>query len=128
MSIVFKISRTGKDVTDSTDPNDFIFDSTYNTFKIIDEGIESTKSVSSNPTTFTVAHGQSSTPAFFAFAKFPDGYIALPNQKQRNDPPPVQRYWFAEADDTYLYFIFYKGTTTTYNVDIKWYVFETPLE
>jgi len=124
---VIKLSKEGKDALNATDPNDFIFHSDYNTFKIIKEGVLTAQSVTADPTTFSVAHNQTNVPAFYAFAKFADGYVALPNQKERADAAPVERYWLCEADSTNLYFTFYKGASANYSVSIKYYVFESPL-
>ena len=63
----------------------------------------------------------------YAFIKFPDGYVATPNEKERADATPVDRYWLVEVDDTNIYFMCYKGGSVNYNVDIKYYLFETPI-
>jgi hypothetical protein len=70
MNQVVKVAKIGKS-TDSTDPNDFIFHSGYNTFKIIKEG---TKSVTLTASTlnqyFTESHGfDTFVPLVSAFAK-----------------------------------------------------------
>lgn len=112
----------------SENPNDFIFHSRYNTFKILREGNLTSQTVNADPATFQVAHEQGRVPSVYALAKFPDGYVAQPNDKERADNTnPVERYWRVEVDDTNIYFVFFKGTTANYNVDIKYYIFETPL-
>jgi len=127
MAQIMAVSKQGKDVLTATNPNDFIFHSSYNTFKIKSEGILSSQSVTANPTTFTVAHGQSGIPGVFAFAKFPDGYVTLPGGKERADAWPVDRYFAVEVDNTNLYLMFYKGSSANYSVDIKYYIFEVPV-
>jgi hypothetical protein len=121
------IAKIGKNAETATDPNDFIFHSDYNTFKIISTGILSSQLVNANPTTFSVAHSQSAIPAVFAFAKFPDGYIVLPGEREKTAVSgATDRYWILEVDGTNVYFIFYKGVTANYSVDIKYYIFEAP--
>ena len=78
MSNVIKIARPGRDVLTETDPNELIFDSSLNTFKIIAEGSLSNQLIDTDPKTITVPHGQSIIPSVYAFAKFPDGKVALP--------------------------------------------------
>lgn len=124
---VFKVSKQGVNALSSTNPNDYIFHSDLNTFKILSAGNLSSQTVNAEPTTFTVAHGQSFTPAVYGFAKFPDGYVCQAGSKERADNTrPIERYWRLEVDATNIRFIFYKGSTANYNVDIKYYVFESP--
>jgi hypothetical protein len=126
MAYEIRVSKAGVNVLTATDPNDFIFHSAYNTFKILAEGSATSQTVNANPKTFTVAHSQSSIPAVYAFAKFPDGYVALPNESDRALTGSGDRYWLVEVDATNIYFIFYQGGSGNYNVDIKYYIFETP--
>jgi hypothetical protein len=123
-----KITKQGNDVLGTANTyNDYIFNSDLNTFKIINQGTFS-GTVSGSPTTFQLAHNQGTTPAFFSFAKFPDGYVAMPNEKERADSTSgPQRYYFSEADSTNLYFPFYKGTTANYVVSVSYFIFEAPL-
>lgn len=127
MAQIMAVSKSGKDVLSVTNPNDFIFHSSYNTFKIKAEGVLSSQSVTANPTTFSVAHGQSGVPGVYAFAKFPDGYVTVPEGKERADAWPIDRYWHVEVDSTNVYFLFYKGSSANYSVDIKYYIFEVPI-
>jgi hypothetical protein len=70
MKQVVKVAKIGKDIR-STDPNDFIFHSEYNTFKIILEGTKTVTLVASTSNqTFTEAHGfEFFIPLVSAFAK-----------------------------------------------------------
>lgn len=67
---IFAVGKIGVNALTATDPNDFIFHSSYNTFKII---VEATKQVelaaSTNNQSFTQAHGQNFIPLIHAFAK-----------------------------------------------------------
>jgi hypothetical protein len=70
MTQVVKVAKIGKSA-DSTDPNDFIFHSDYNTFKIISEGTKVVSlTASTNNQSFTQAHGlEFIIPLVSAFAK-----------------------------------------------------------
>lgn len=124
-----KVAKAGKDAYTSTNPNDFIFHSGYNTFKIITEGLLSNQTVDANPKTFTVAHNQSYTPNIYAFAKFPDGKTTTPGSWDYTLQPDVSGGYGkfdAEVDATNMYFIFTKPASN-YNVNIKYYVFEVSI-
>ena len=129
MSKIIAVAKSGKNALTSTDPNDFIFHSSFNTFKIIDEGTLLSQSVTTDPTTFTLAHNQSQIPTFYAFAKFPDGKVAMPNSFDYTVQDVVATgygVFSVEADSTNLYFMFSK-LGSNYSVDIKYYIFESPL-
>ena len=81
MNQVIKVTKIGKSM-DSTDPNDYVFHSNYNTFKIILEGTKSiTLLASTADQSFTEAHGfDSFIPLLSAFAKRDDAdRVFLPN-------------------------------------------------
>lgn len=124
MTQEIRVAKAGKNALTSTDPNDFIFHSKYNTFKIIAEGTLLSQSVDASSKTFSVAHGQSAMPTAMAFAKYPDGYIALPREYPHSGEQ--ERYFDLEMDATNLYFVFNRGGTGNYSVDIKYYIFESP--
>src|SRR3990167_5165707 len=125
MTFEIRIAKSGKNALTSTDPNDFIFHSKYNTFKILKEDTLLSQSVTGDPTTFQIAHGQSIIPAVFAFAKYPDGKVALPQENDYSNG--TQKYWLLEFDTTNIYFLFYKNGSANYSVDINYYIFETPI-
>lgn len=126
MAIAFDVSKQGKDVLNISNPNDYIMKASLNTFKILGHGTFH-GTVSSGTTTFTLAHGQGTVVAPYGYAKFPDGWAALPNQKPRDEADPVQRYWIMEVDSGTVYFTFYKGTSANYEVDVSYYIFEALL-
>jgi hypothetical protein len=128
--MVLKVAKNGISAF-SKDPNDFIFHSDLNTFKILKEGNLNNQTVDADPKTFTVAHDQSYIPGVYAFAKFDDGYIALPDQTNesfidKSSATFANKYWQVRVDATNINFIFYKGLTDNYAVSIKYYVFEIP--
>jgi hypothetical protein len=129
MTRIFAVAKSGKNALTSTDPNDFIFHSGYNTFKILAENVLTGQTIDSNPKTITVAHNQSHTPTFYAFAKFPDGKVAAPDNHDFSEQVNVSAgygQFTVEVDATNIYFIFTRFSSN-YNVDIKYYIFESPL-
>ena len=124
MTNQIRVAKAGKNALTATDPNDFIFHSAYNTFKILKEGTLLAQLVDASSKEFSVAHDQSAIPTALAFAKYPDGYIALPREYPRSGEQ--ERYFNLEMDATNLYFVFNRGGTANYSVDIKYYVFEAP--
>jgi len=129
MTVKMALTKSGSDVLSETDPNNFIFDSELNTFKILAEGTIFSQTVSGSPHTFSLEHGLGYVPGFYGFAEFPDGKIALPSSEDYTVQLNVASGYGTfnmEADDTYLYFIFTKFSSN-YNVNIKYYVFEIPV-
>lgn len=121
-----KVSKDGVNALTSSDPNDFIVDSSLNTFKIISEGTLTSQTVDSASKTFTVSHGLSYIPVIFAFCKFPDGKVYLPNSIQSSTSTSFFRSWRVSVDSSNLKFTFQK-VGSNYNVDIKYYIFEAPI-
>jgi hypothetical protein len=67
--MILAVSKLTKNVLTASDPNDFIFHSAYNTFKIILEGTKSIEIVGSDSNqTFTQAHSLDFTPLVTGFA------------------------------------------------------------
>lgn len=126
MSVTMDITKQGYDALTETNPNNFMFKAGLNTFKIVLEGKATAQTVNANPKTFVLAHNLGYTPSFYAFAKFPDGKTALPEQNPHSLSVNDGGRWFATVDGTNAYFTFYKFGSN-YNVDIKYYFFENPL-
>jgi hypothetical protein len=104
------ITRAGHEALTEAEIKEYIFHSDYNTFKILAEGSLSAQAITANPTTLSVAHGKSYTPAVMAFIKYPDGYVTLPGGVSRAD---FSRRWEVEVDGTNIYFVVYKGGGTS---------------
>lgn len=121
-----RVSKTGYDAKTETDPRNYIFYGSKNTFKIIAEGSLLSQTVNSSYVDFEISHNQSSLPAVFAFIKYPDGYVALPNSSPADYTYFSYRNWDIQITATKVRFRVYKLTSTTYNVDIKYYIFEAP--
>src|SRR3990167_5101816 len=131
MDQVVKVAKIGKS-TDSTDPNDFIFHSNYNTFKIVLEGTkEITLIASTNNQSFTQAHGQSFIPLVSAFAKR-DGVaqVFLPNGVDIETygagagfDGDIKFNWVATDIDNII-FNFDNAKVTTVGINIRYFVLE----
>lgn len=124
-----KVSRSGVDVTTATDPNDYIFHSDLNTFKVIKEG-NGTFNYTSGTVggTYSFAHNSGlGTPSSFSlFVKFPDGKTAyVPGY---GDTYSYDSNWQGNSssiDGTNIN-VFLIGTGNA-SLPYKYYVFETPL-
>lgn len=73
-AMVLKVGKAGINILQSKDPNDYIFHSDLNTFKVLKEGIASLTYTADGQ--YTINHGLSlsNEAAFDYFIKFPDGY------------------------------------------------------
>lgn len=127
MAFKFIVTKQGKEALESTNPNDFIMHSDYNAFQIIAEGVVTAQTVDADPKTFTVAHNLGYIPAAFAFAKFPDGFVAAVGTGQRGSSLGYQRRFYLQVDDTNIYLIFYQGVSGNYDVSFKYYIFNSDI-
>lgn len=122
-----RVAKPGINALTDTNPNNFVFDSAFNTFKIIAEGT-ATFSLSNNPfevQEHTITHGLGYIPFVIAYCKFPDGYISGVGSWQRNS----SNTWFASlrVDTTYVYFGFANSVAGNPQVTVKYYLTEVPL-
>lgn len=78
MTQVIAVSRSGRNVLTETDPNAFIFHSSYNTFKVLAQGTAShTIPSGTSGSIKNIAHGQSFKPFVFIFIKWSDGKTGM---------------------------------------------------
>jgi len=125
---VFKVSKTGVDALTSTDPNDYIFHSDLNTFKIIKEATADITYTADG--LYTVAHGLSSysPTSMILFVKFPDGYAGMScglGQVTSRDSNFNLKNAYVDASNIGFYLYRTGGSATA--LKIKYYIFETPL-
>lgn len=80
MTNIIRVSKQGVDVlgTAGTVPNNLIFDSYLNTFKILNHGTTAITVTSPSNGTLTVAHGQSVPPFVYSFVQWGDGKVGMP--------------------------------------------------
>jgi len=123
-----RLAKSGENALTATDPNDFIFHSGYNTFKILKQG-KATITYSSDGG-YTIAHGLSSySPTSFAsFIKFPDGYTIMTAGTgavlSRNENWLV-RDVYIDSTNIGMYIDRLGGSETS--LTVAYYIFETPL-
>lgn len=132
MTQVIKVAKIGKDIR-STDPNDFIFHSDYNTFKIIQEATKSiTLAASTANQTFTQAHNlEHILPLVSAFAKrsgvsqvfAPNGFDVETYGAKAGYDGDV-RFNYVASDETNVIFNFDNDKVTTVDVSIRYFLLE----
>lgn len=131
MTQVVKVAKSGKNAF-SEDPNDFIFHSNYNTFKIVATGTkEITLAASTNDQSFTQAHGLDWIPVIHAFAKRDSASQVFAPNGVDVDFYGVKvgfsgdvSFNYVESDDTNITFNFSNTKVTTVDVTIRYYVLE----
>lgn len=127
MTQVIKISKAGFNVLSESNINNYIFDSRFNTFKVIKEGTAAISYTSDGA--YTINHGASiSSPSSFnAFFKFPDGYTVLGGgvggARSRDTNWSVRDMYITT---TQIKFDLY-GTGSSNTIYAKYYIYETPL-
>jgi len=129
---VVKVAKIGNS-TDSLDPNDYIFHSSYNTFKIVLEGTKSvTLLASTTNQTFTQAHGfDTFIPLISAFAKRDAiNQVFLPNGVDIETYTAGAgfdgdiKFNYTATDSNNMIFNFDNNKGTTIGVTIKYYLLE----
>jgi len=129
--MIVKVAKIGKDAR-STDPNDFIFNSDYNTFKIISEATKSvTLAASTANQSFTQAHGLEFVPVPAGFAKrsgvsqvfAPNGVDVEIYGVKAGFSGDVTFNYIA-ADGSNVIFNFDNDKVTTVSVDIRYFLLE----
>lgn len=131
MTNVIRVGKIGKSAL-SSDPNDLIFNSELNTFKIILEGTKQvTLAASTNNQSFTQAHGLGWIPVADAFAKRSGAsQIFRPNGIDVELWGPKLgmvgdvRFNYVAADITNITFNFDNAAGSSKVVDIRYFVLE----
>ena len=131
MTSNISIAKAGKNAYTATDPNDFIFHSAYNTFKIIASGIYTPTITANSTETKTLAHGLDYAPLAHAFAK-PDGYsyAILPNESLYSpvgSAIEIIAFNYLQTDITNITFNIKNNTGSNLDVSLKYFLFEVPL-
>ena len=127
--MIFKVAKKGKRA-DSTEPNDFIFHSDYNTFKIIKEGTKSVTHDGSPATqTFTQWHDSGFIPLVSAFIKvsgesfaYPPNGIGVLLASAKAMVTNGVEFDYVEAD--YSNITFSITTSSNKNIDIRYFLLE----
>lgn len=129
MKQVVKVAKIGKD-TNSTNPNDYIFHSDYNTFKIIKEGTYS-GSHDGSPATqeFSVAHDLQFVPMVSAFllvdgesVVYPPNGLGVTNAVGDTLVDNGVSFDYVEADNVNVYFSV--TTSSAKDFSIRYFLLE----
>lgn len=128
MSKEIRLAKAGVNVKTATNPNDFIFHSAYNTFKIVATGTLS-QVVNFTTTNIELTHGLSYIPLAHGFMK-----------ADTNDEAVSARYMFLQTGDYYnvslntiradsskVYFNVSQFNAFNVTIKIRYYLFEVPL-
>jgi len=130
---IIAVSKTGFDVKDEIDPNNFIFHSLYNTFKIIKTGTLTCSVLGSiNSQIFTKAHNLSFIPLITAFAKDNAQSEVFPPNSENIYGYGLKTGLFGtgvklisiSSDDTNMIFKF-DNSGTTKTVKVRYFCLET---
>jgi len=118
------VAKSGINVLTATDPNDFIFNSDYNTFKITEEGSQEVVLAAGAGEEFYVYNLAYPTVFAFGFVKFADGRVAPPGTKAAGAD-----FWFTRlvADEEDLVFYYANLTGGNYTVTFKYIRCELPI-
>lgn len=129
MTQVVRISKQGKNVlgTAATDPNNLIFDSQYNTFKIITSGTLLGTVNSSSTGTITIAHGLGYVPFVDGFAKRTalGGVVGVGGTIPF---PTAFQFTSAYANSGTLFFTIKNDYFSSAEYAIRYYCYEVPIE
>ncbi len=131
MTQLIRVSKQGIDVlgTAGTVPNNLIFDSTLNTFKIIGTGSVLGTVTSGNLGTISVAHNLGTTPAVTGFIRMHSDRAIAPTGRQDVSGDSGYVFQSIAADGSSVYFVinspFLGGISGTYNC--MYFAFEPPL-
>jgi hypothetical protein len=127
------VGQSGADALNSKDPNDFIFHSDLNTFKIVSTGIYTNSIAGSTTTIFSFAHGLSYVPLVQGFLKLDNySFACAPNCEiysifATKTQLYAARFNYIQADDTNIYFSItnYDGSANPFA--IRYYIYEVPI-
>lgn len=123
------IGKIGVDAEAATDPNDFVFDSRYNTPKIVKRGLFTSQSVSaSTRVDFSASHGLGYTPLVFAQANYSGSSplrLLLPGGQDPSVPLVFEN---LRVDATDIHWIIANNhPTDDLDVDLSYQATEIPL-
>ncbi len=133
MHLGMVVAKNGVNAELSTDPNDFVFHSDYNTFKIIAVGTKQvTLAASTNNQSFTQLHYQDFIPLITAFGKEVTlAQVFLPNGGNVGSSGPKLGWTttgvifnYVAADATNMIFNFDNQNASPKLVDVRYFVLE----
>lgn len=136
MSAIVAVAKIGKNVETSTDPNDFVFHSDYNTFKIVLDGTKSaTIPASTSDYSVTEQHNLFYVPLVTAFAKEGTRAWMISPNSESVSTVGLKAGWvttglifnYVKSDSSNMTFNFDNTSGSDIDIVIKYYCFEVPL-
>ena len=132
MSYIIAVAKNTYDAIEETDPNNFVFHSSYNTFKIIRTGIAIFAVVAStNGQLFYEPHRLNFTPLITAFAKesgyaqaFPPNTVNIFSYTGRGIAGTGLKFVSVASDATNIIFKF-DNSSVGKTVSVRYYCLET---
>ena len=129
MTQIIAVSKSGYNVLTETDPNNFIYHSLYNTFKIIATGtVDFTIDTYGSVVEKTIAHGLTYIPLAHGFCRI--GTVAKvfsPNQLLFDFFDEDFRFNAVASDATNIIFRFTNNKYSSVTAHVRYYIFEVPL-
>lgn len=120
-----RLAKIGKNALTATSPNDYVFNSDYNTTQIIKEAITSpTLGVSASEAFNNLAHGLNYTPFTYGFIKYSNNRVGLIGSKASN-----AEFFFTNmrVNATNVRFGYINNTGGNYTPSFKYLATEIPL-
>jgi hypothetical protein len=129
MTQIVAVARATKNVLTATDPNDFIFHSSYNTLKIIASAVEDILIPANTPVAdYTVLHGLEQIPFMLAFMREEALSEVVFQNNQTGDASAYLTFESFVADYTQLIFrIANSHPTLAKTAHIRYILFEIPI-
>lgn len=125
-----RIAKIGKNAITSTNPNDFIFNSSLNTFSIIDTKTRAVAlaNTGSSEAYTTVAHGKSWYPFAIPFVKYANNTVGTPGSNVKAVRAYSDFHFSNFAiDSTNARFGYINNTGGNYSPSFKCFITEAPL-
>lgn len=127
MTQIIGVSKSGVNVLTATNPNDFIFHSLYNSFKIIAYGSASyTIAAGSTSGVFkTVAHGLGYKPFVISFIKWADGRAGMPFSSKKGATGSIynRNYYISTSN---INWEFINTTGSSESIVLSYFLCEVP--
>ena len=128
--MILALTKDGIDVKTATDPNDFIYHSDYNTFKIIGNDTEDFTIPANSTAIYTVEHGLLIVPLVKAFMREDTKNAVVTQNNSIVDVVGLSCYLSLDAvgaDYTQLKFTITNHDSSSHVAHIRYWLFEVPL-
>ncbi len=126
MSQIVAVSKSGKNALTESNPNNFIFHSSYNTFKII-ASLSTTVNLGGGATTvFSISHNLDYIPSCYVFSRKNITNVYAPGTFTHDF---IDAYFIEElyADSSKAYAKITNNTGGSFDLALRFLLFETPV-